>query len=114
MPSLAICPSSSIYKYFFVLLRERIIEYRVNLINVGPLARLSVEKFVLSVGARTSAPGGGSVAALLAGLVCFVFFFVVRKYEDFVPFFTYFFLSCRVGLRLVDNGRPNDLRQTSI
>jgi hypothetical protein len=58
------------YKYFFVLLRERIIEYRMNIINVGPLARLSVEKFVLSVGARTSAPGGGSVAALLAGLVC--------------------------------------------
>ena len=75
MPSLAICPSSSIYKYFFVLLRERIIEYRVNLINVGPLARLSVEKFVLSVGARTSAPGGGSVAALLAGLVCLFCFF---------------------------------------
>jgi formiminotetrahydrofolate cyclodeaminase len=42
----------------------------MNIINVGPLARLSVEKFVLSVGARTSAPGGGSVAALLAGLVC--------------------------------------------
>jgi formiminotetrahydrofolate cyclodeaminase len=43
----------------------------MDIINVGPLARLSVEKFVLSVGARTSAPGGGSVAALLAGLVCF-------------------------------------------
>ncbi|XP_046652431.1 formimidoyltransferase-cyclodeaminase-like [Daphnia pulicaria] len=50
--------------------KERIIEYRMNIINVGPLARLSVEKFVLSVGARTSAPGGGSVAALLAGLGC--------------------------------------------
>lgn len=49
--------------------RERIIEYRLGVVNVGPLARLSVEKFVLSVGARTSAPGGGSVAALLAGLV---------------------------------------------
>lgn len=46
----------------------------MHIINVGPLARLSVEKFVLSVGARTSAPGGGSVAALLAGLVCFNFF----------------------------------------
>ena len=49
--------------------RERIIEYRLNVNNIGPLAHLSVEKFVLSVGARTSAPGGGSVAALLAGLV---------------------------------------------
>lgn len=50
--------------------KERIIEYRLGVVNVGPLARLSVEKFVLSVGARTSAPGGGSVAALLAGLGC--------------------------------------------
>lgn len=50
--------------------KERIIEYRLNVTNVGPLARLSVEKFILSVGARTSAPGGGSVAALLAALGC--------------------------------------------
>lgn len=50
--------------------RQRIIEYRLGVSNVGPLAKLSVEKFVLNVGARTSAPGGGSVAALLAALVC--------------------------------------------
>ena len=53
----------------FVQIRERIIEYRLNVSAVGPLARLTVEKFVLSVGERTSAPGGGSVAALLASLV---------------------------------------------
>lgn len=50
--------------------RERIIEYRLGVSNVGPLARLTVERFVLSVGARTSAPGGGSVSALLAALGC--------------------------------------------
>lgn len=37
---------------------------------MGRLARLTVERFVLSVGARSSAPGGGSVAALLAALGC--------------------------------------------
>jgi len=37
---------------------------------VGRLARLTVERFVSSVGARSSAPGGGSVAALLAALGC--------------------------------------------
>jgi len=50
--------------------KERIIEYRLNVTPVGPLANLSVDKFILSVGARSSAPGGGSVAALLAALGC--------------------------------------------
>jgi len=31
---------------------------------------LTLEKFILSVGARSSAPGGGSVAAVLAALGC--------------------------------------------
>lgn len=33
-----------------------------------PLASLSVRSFVELVGARTSAPGGGSVSALIASL----------------------------------------------
>ena len=100
------------------LLRERIIEYRMNIINVGPLARLSVEKFVLSVGARTSAPGGGSVAALLAGLVCCCYFFYIFRFfvigKFFFLFLKIFKNSGWVGLRLVDDGRSNDLRQTPI
>ncbi|XP_067005127.2 formimidoyltransferase-cyclodeaminase [Anabrus simplex] len=49
--------------------RERIIEYRLpGSGKAGPLARLTVETFVSSVGARTPAPGGGSVAALLGAL----------------------------------------------
>ena len=36
----------------------------------GPLVSMSVKDFVLAVGARTAAPGGGSVAALCASLVC--------------------------------------------
>jgi len=50
--------------------KERIIEYRLNVSALGPLAKLSVDQFVHSVAARSSAPGGGSVAALLASLGC--------------------------------------------
>lgn len=35
------------------------------------LVSLSVKDFVKSVGARTAAPGGGSVSAAVAALVCF-------------------------------------------
>ncbi|KAJ9585543.1 hypothetical protein L9F63_002660 [Diploptera punctata] len=49
--------------------QERVIEYRLGVTSCpGPLINLTTEKFVKSVGARTSAPGGGSVAALLAAL----------------------------------------------
>ena len=48
--------------------RERIIEYCLD-DPTGPLASLSARDFVLSVGARTPAPGGGSVAALVGALV---------------------------------------------
>lgn len=47
---------------------KRIIEYMINEDSNEPLASLSVRKFVELVGARTSAPGGGSVSALIASL----------------------------------------------
>jgi glutamate formiminotransferase/formiminotetrahydrofolate cyclodeaminase len=45
---------------------RRIIEYMIEEKSNEPLASLSVRDFVELVGARTSAPGGGSVSALLA------------------------------------------------
>jgi glutamate formiminotransferase / formiminotetrahydrofolate cyclodeaminase len=47
---------------------EKIIEYMIEAETDGPLVRQTVRDFVEAVGARTSAPGGGSVAALLGAL----------------------------------------------
>lgn len=47
---------------------KRIIEYMTSENNTEPLASLKVRDFVELVGARTSAPGGGSVSALIASL----------------------------------------------
>lgn len=47
---------------------KRIIEYIIEENRNEPLASLSVRNFVELVGARTSAPGGGSVSALIASL----------------------------------------------
>jgi glutamate formiminotransferase / formiminotetrahydrofolate cyclodeaminase len=47
---------------------EKIIEYMIEQETDGPLIRRTVREFVESVGARTSTPGGGSVAALLGAL----------------------------------------------
>jgi glutamate formiminotransferase / formiminotetrahydrofolate cyclodeaminase len=47
---------------------EKIIEYMVAGERDGPLIRQTVRGFVESVGARTAAPGGGSVAALMGAL----------------------------------------------
>jgi len=47
---------------------KRIIEYQIKEDSGQPLATLSVRNFVELVGARTSAPGGGSVSALVASL----------------------------------------------
>jgi glutamate formiminotransferase / formiminotetrahydrofolate cyclodeaminase len=47
---------------------KRIIEYMIDEGANEPLASLSVRDFVELVGARTSAPGGGSVSALIASL----------------------------------------------
>ncbi|MEQ2191535.1 hypothetical protein XENOCAPTIV_030124 [Xenoophorus captivus] len=51
--------------------KERIIEYMVKSQEEGGLISLSLQQFVHSVGARTAAPGGGSVSAAIAALVGF-------------------------------------------
>uniref|UniRef100_A0A7N8WT59 Formimidoyltransferase-cyclodeaminase n=1 Tax=Mastacembelus armatus TaxID=205130 RepID=A0A7N8WT59_9TELE len=48
--------------------KERIIEYMVSSQEGGHLVSLSLQRFVHSVGARTAAPGGGSVSAAIAAL----------------------------------------------
>ncbi|XP_053170496.1 formimidoyltransferase-cyclodeaminase [Scomber japonicus] len=48
--------------------KERIIEYMVRSQEDGRLVSLSLQQFVRSVGARTAAPGGGSVSAAVAAL----------------------------------------------
>ncbi|XP_062845904.1 formimidoyltransferase-cyclodeaminase [Trichomycterus rosablanca] len=49
--------------------KERIIEYMVEASQIeGQLASLSLKEFVRSVGARTPAPGGGSVSAAIAAM----------------------------------------------
>ncbi|MCI0448364.1 MAG: glutamate formimidoyltransferase, partial [Chlorobi bacterium] len=47
---------------------KRIIEYMTKESSSEPLASMNVRSFVELVGARTSAPGGGSVSALAAAL----------------------------------------------
>ncbi|MCB2203286.1 glutamate formimidoyltransferase [bacterium] len=47
---------------------KRIIEYMIEEENSEPLAGMSVRDFIELTGARTSAPGGGSASALIAGL----------------------------------------------
>uniref|UniRef100_A0A671YZ87 Formimidoyltransferase-cyclodeaminase n=1 Tax=Sparus aurata TaxID=8175 RepID=A0A671YZ87_SPAAU len=48
--------------------KERIIEYMVKPQEDSRLVSLSLQQFVHSVGARTAAPGGGSVSAAIAAL----------------------------------------------
>lgn len=48
--------------------KERIIEYMVRSQEDDRLASLSLRQFVQSVGARTPAPGGGSVSAVVGAL----------------------------------------------
>jgi glutamate formiminotransferase/formiminotetrahydrofolate cyclodeaminase len=47
---------------------KRIIEYMIEEGDSEPLASMSVRGFIELTGARTSAPGGGSASALIAGL----------------------------------------------
>jgi glutamate formiminotransferase/formiminotetrahydrofolate cyclodeaminase len=47
---------------------KRIIEYMISEGGGEPLASMTVRSFVELVGARTSAPGGGSVSALIASM----------------------------------------------
>ncbi|KAM4711313.1 formimidoyltransferase-cyclodeaminase [Anableps anableps] len=48
--------------------KERIIEYMMRSQEEGGLTSLSLRQFVHSVGARTAAPGGGSVSAAIGAL----------------------------------------------
>lgn len=47
---------------------EKIIEYMIDRNTDGPLIKMTVREFVEEVGARSSAPGGGSVSALIGSL----------------------------------------------
>ena len=51
--------------------KERIIEYCLPSLD-GPLISMKVKDLVQEVAARSSAPGGGSVSALVASLVSIV------------------------------------------
>jgi glutamate formiminotransferase/formiminotetrahydrofolate cyclodeaminase len=68
--------------------QEKIIEYRVAEPPEEPLASLTLRGFIEAVGARTSAPGGGSVSAALAalgtglGAMVAKLTYGVRKFED--------------------------------
>ncbi|MGD8834045.1 MAG: glutamate formimidoyltransferase [Desulfobacteraceae bacterium] len=68
--------------------RQKIIEYRVAEPPDEPLAGLSLRRFVETVGARSSAPGGGSVSAAIAalgiglGAMTAKLTYGVRKFED--------------------------------
>lgn len=70
---------------------EKIIEYMIEADADGPLIRKTVRDFVEAVGARTAAPGGGSVAALMAAMGAALGAMVGwltygrRKYESLEP-----------------------------
>ena len=70
---------------------EKIIEYRVEKPPLEPLAGSSVRAFIEEVGSRSSAPGGGSVSAVLAALGVALGSMVaklthgVRKFESVQP-----------------------------
>lgn len=71
--------------------QEKIIEYRVAEKPVEPLADLSVRGFIEEIGARTSAPGGGSSSAAIAAIGVALGSMVaklthgVRKFEEVQP-----------------------------
>ncbi|XP_061411754.1 formimidoyltransferase-cyclodeaminase [Lethenteron reissneri] len=48
--------------------KERIIEYMTGALEGGPLCSLPLHRFIRSVGSRSPAPGGGSVAAAVASM----------------------------------------------
>lgn len=48
--------------------REKIIEYMVESVSDGPLTSMALKSFILNVGARSPAPGGGSVAAAIGAM----------------------------------------------
>ncbi len=68
--------------------QKRIIEFLVEDKSAHPLANLSLANFIRSVADRTSAPGGGSVSAVMAamgvglGSMVAKLTYGVRKFED--------------------------------
>ncbi|KAK3702871.1 hypothetical protein QZH41_014145, partial [Actinostola sp. cb2023] len=70
--------------------KTRIIEYMIGK-HDGPLASMSLKKFILSIGARTSAPGGGSAAAAVAaigsglGTMVGLMTYGMKKFESLDP-----------------------------
>ncbi|MGB3209468.1 MAG: glutamate formimidoyltransferase [Desulforhopalus sp.] len=70
---------------------EKIIEYRVAEKPVEPLAAMTVRGFIEEIGARTSAPGGGSASAAIAaigtalGSMVAKLTYGVRKFEKVQP-----------------------------
>ena len=68
--------------------QERIIEYIVAEAPDEPLASLSLRDFIVEVGGRSSAPGGGSVSAAMAamgaglGAMSSKLTYGVRKFEE--------------------------------
>ena len=43
--------------------------YMVESVSDGPLTSMALKSFILNVGARSPAPGGGSVAAAIGAMV---------------------------------------------
>jgi glutamate formiminotransferase/formiminotetrahydrofolate cyclodeaminase len=70
---------------------EKVIEYIVREDSSEPLASLSVRDFIEEIGARTSAPGGGSASAAIAAIGTALGSMVskltwgVRKFENVQP-----------------------------
>ncbi|GAB5466890.1 MAG: hypothetical protein Kapaf2KO_23260 [Candidatus Kapaibacteriales bacterium] len=68
--------------------KKKIIEYLISEEDKGELTSLTLKGFIESVAARTAAPGGGSVAAAIAGLGAGLgsmtswLTFGVRKFEE--------------------------------
>uniref|UniRef100_UPI00358E4AC9 formimidoyltransferase-cyclodeaminase n=1 Tax=Myxine glutinosa TaxID=7769 RepID=UPI00358E4AC9 len=48
--------------------KEKIIEYMISREDEFPLSKLPLQMFIRNVGARTAAPGGGSVSAAIAAM----------------------------------------------
>lgn len=50
----------------------------------GPLLSMDVKDFILTVGARSPTPGGGSVAALTATLVRNLFLYIAMSQIQYI------------------------------
>jgi hypothetical protein len=85
--------------------RERVIEYLLGYTTSGPLISLPTGNFVRAVGARTSAPGGGSVAALVAALVSYR--------EPLAPHKSPGYVSARCGSELIAISKIYNLENTN-